>query len=252
MPDENIGPVRKKTKFGLIGLILSILGYLGFGILTLLPASIFCVIALFRKSSRILAIIGLLLCSFWIAYLVKPDLPFPNPYGVTKFAYNFNADFWVGFDPGNIKNARAEYWFFGGSGGAMYFHSESATYNSEDVIEYAKIHGWEYEGRDTVSVADFNKLIDAKNKVRYLDINDYYKPTSDYDVNDQESVMEIYDYELKKARILQNASMGAFPLWIRSDCHVLFFDTNNRIGNLSSVFISNDGKSLSVYYDGVR
>lgn len=250
MPNKN--SVRKNSKIGLIGFILAVVGYVFTGALTLFPGLIICVIAFFRKSNRILAVIGILLCLFWFTYLAEPNLLFPNPYGLIQFTNNFKATFWAGFDPIHVKNAQGAYWFFGGSGGMLYFSSKSSNYNSQDVIKYAQNHGWKYESQNKLSAADFNNFVDAKNKVRYLNIEDYFKPTSDYDVNDFNSVQKVYESEKGKADILRSASMNTFPFWIRSDCDVLLFNTNNVTGALSSVFISRDGKSLAVYYNGIR
>lgn len=252
MPDENKSPILKKSKLGLIGFILAIVGYIGFGALTLFPALIICIIAFFRKSNQILVVIGFLLCSFWLTYLVEPDICFPNPYGVSKFAQNLNVRFWLGFDPMHMKNAQGAYWFFGGSGGAIYFTSKSATYNSQDIIKYAQNHGWKYKRENTLLATDFDKFVDSNNEVPYLDRDDYFKSTADYDDDEYESVEKLYKLESEKVYIIQNASMRSFPFWIRSDCDVLLFDTNNRTGALSSVFISKDGKSLAVYYNGSR
>ncbi|OHB59117.1 MAG: hypothetical protein A2Y12_12875 [Planctomycetes bacterium GWF2_42_9] len=250
MSNENQNPVRKNSKIGIIGFILVIVGYIFAGAMTLFPGLIICIIAFFRKSNRFLAVIGVLLCLFWLVYLEAPDLLFPNPYGLTKFANNLDAKFWLWFEPLHLKNAQGAYWFFGGGGGALYFSSNSSKYNSQDVVAFAEKHGWKYESQSKFSTVDFNKLVDAKNKVRYLDIEDYLQSTSDYDVNDFKAVEKVYESEKKKADILRNATMYTFPLWICSDCDVLLFNTDNHLP--SPVFISSDGKSLAIYYNGVR
>jgi hypothetical protein len=170
---------NKRSTIGIWGFILSIIGY--FFCLTEIPALIFCIFGIVRKSYRLLSWLGLIISLYWfvslfqfyltftgsaiglpdgdgqIVFLIKPAHPFLAEYE-RKIRFETKAfpklTKQIQIDPGGDTTHREVYWYAkrGEKGPYIKFFlpkNSSDTFSPEDFIidlDKGKIYRISYEG----------------------------------------------------------------------------------------------------------
>lgn len=211
----------KKSKLGLIGIILSITVFFTLG-LTAIPAIIICIIGLFKLRQRILPCLGLLitlislfsLMIIFITFLPPNWTPtFLNTY---KFKRALECDFWLSYDKEHLIDIQSHNTYLFSKFGALHFKSSPNTYNKDNVIKYAENNGWKYHLSVTLTKEDYNnhdKHFDDTNVAMYV----------------------IY-------------VLTPSPILLKEDSIILAFETGNMHGMASYIMISQDEREMVVFY----
>lgn len=218
----------KKTKLGLIGLILSITVLFTLG-LTAIPAFLICLFGLFKKTQRILSCLGIfiILISLSLLFikfitLLPPDKT-PDILNIYKFKRACNkAVFWLDYDREHLVEVQSQKLLWLGCRGAIHYRSEPGTYPPNKVIEYAKKYSWVYHLPVTLYKSDFEK----------------------YDNNPD---AEEYGNIQEVIHILSSSQMT-----LKDDCIVLTFETGNINGYASYIMISDKEDEMIVLYDNIN
>lgn len=224
--DQNT--TTKKSKLGLVGLILSITVLFTLG-LTAIPAFLVCVFGLFKKTQRTLSCFGIVIIFIALFLLfinfiamVPPEIT-PKVFNAYKFKKACSkAVFWLDYDREHIIELQSQKFLWLGCQGAIHYRSQPGTYPPKKVVEYAKQYGWTYHFPVTLYKTDFEKY-------------DNNPDTEEYG-NIQEVI-----------HILSRSQMI-----LKDDCIVLMFETGNFNGYASYIMISDKEDEMIVFYDNIN
>lgn len=237
---------KQNSQAGLIGFFLGLGGILSCG-LSALPGLILCIIGIIKGKYKILSYLGLLICIFWLFFLLSWTPPGTTPYPISIAKYCFNGpSFWVRYRTLDLRKAQSQYWFFGGSGGTLYFKTEKPEiFEEDDIISFAKKNNWRFKEKFELYEKDISRVSTPNGELVFPEMPS--DPSGNYE-------LEIKQYESDQQTLdhLNSLQISLFERWIKGDCIVLSFETDNQLNLLSHVVISNDNTEMAVYYNGSR
>lgn len=242
--------LKSASKIGIYGLILSCLGIISYGIISI-PGFICSVIGIKRKSKpTLLSWFGLILSLFgFVIFIYMAFLSsIPNP--LNRFTFRLNVTegtFWLNYDKGTITNLHSNNHLVGGTNGGLYFTAEnSGTFQRDEIILFVEKHGWKYIEQTSFSADFIRSHINDKD---LFQSRDYMSEYSDFDDPNWSSKVEVLQ---KKQHKLQRI-MSQNPLWIKTDCTVLtFHKPYEHLIFGCDVFINKFANQMAVYVNMER
>ena len=223
--EQNLKSERKSAA-GRIGFILALASFITCG-LTAVPGLIYSVIGFRRKGHRVLASIGLVislivicLLSLHIFRTTEPG-SVPYPINLIKYRLASKSHFWIDYDKTHIKGAKSHNNFLWSFGTIHFDADKPGFYKFDDVVNYAKQHGWISRGKLKLAKEDILLYLEDKDKLAEKDLK----------------LLEIF-YSLY--------SYSRLPFWIIDDVAVLGFDTGNIYGVPAYIMLSDDGSEMVV------
>ncbi|MHC4664607.1 MAG: hypothetical protein ACYS9T_01450 [Planctomycetota bacterium] len=193
------------------------------------PVIVFCIWALYWKAHRGLTLFGLSLTL--LAALVILPVRFitftaagsvPYPLNIYKFRRACRSHFWLEYDKAHMVDVQSQNTLILTGFGSIHFKAEPGTYKSEEIIAYAQQHGWIYHVKFSLPKDTFGKLED------------------DSSSGDRDALAAVAHYL---------RAYNAAPFWIKENCVVLAFETENVLGIASFVMITKDGSEVVVRYN---
>ncbi len=219
--------IIKKSKLGVIGLILSLTVLLSLG-LTAIPTIIVCIVGLFKPRQRTLPCVGLVITLISLFSLMIIFITFLPPNWTPAFLNTYKykracpaAAFWLNYDNINITDVHCQNTIIIERYGAIKFKSQPGTYQQDDIIKYATNNGWIY----------------------HLSLPLYKKDFEKYDSNLINSENE---EDLDLGYVLDGLYQS--PIILKDDCVILCFETESVLGYASFAIISKDKSTLLIYY----
>lgn len=190
------------------------------------PGIIFSIFGFRQKKQRIFAWLGLsigIFCSF-VVLPVRHITFIPGnslPHALEDYKFRKACPkgcFWLDYDKGNIismisRNTGILICF-----GEINYQGKPGSYLDEDIIQFAEKNGWKYHLTVSLTNEDFVKFFNRSF-------------TKDDIIPDIIACLDDY---------------CPTPLWIKQDCNILVFETENSYGLPSFVMITKDGSKLSV------
>jgi hypothetical protein len=188
-------------------------------------------VAIWRKSGRVIAWIGLVLAILCTTVVLPvrlitytPAGSVPNAFREYKFRKACPCGFWLDFDKKHMTDIQSQYTIILVRFGTVRFESDPNTYDRQKVIDYAELNGWIY--KCSIFLSESN-------------LRDYYSKELPFGSPIKWALGALKSYNYTEL------------IWLE-DCDVLLFDAKTQHGMPAYVLISGDGSKMEIRYANPR